>query len=262
MRYWVTLYHFVVLSTCVVCLFLFLSFSFFYKWIQHDFFVLSGCALKNKSKNPKHVVKLEYFKKGHWHPGWGGHTQWISIYTIHVWYVYLHLVDFHGKCVCKYIPVPWILWVYIVMTHGHLGRVGPPPSLHPGPWTSPGRRHDPDATSVPCFGRPDAPGDVGRHRCLWPNRATVFFLFKGHLISVHTKSVSRPRGCRRRNTKTRKRQARKREKTKTRKRRKHNPFRSTLNTNVITDLGMCQVCTPAVHSVYFEHKLYHSFGHV
>ena len=27
---------------------------------------------------------------------------------------------------------------------------------------------------------------------------------------------------------------------KTRKRRKHNPFRSTLNTNVITDLGMCR----------------------
>ena len=49
---------------------------------------------------------------------------------------------------------------------------------------------------------------------------------------------------------------------KTRKRRKHNPFRSTLNTNVITDVGMCKVCTPAVHSVYFEHKLYHSFGHV
>ena len=45
------------------------------------------------------------------------------------------------------------------------------------------------------------------------------------------------------NAKTRKRQARKREKTKTRKRRKrrkHNPFRSTLNTNVITDLGMCR----------------------
>ena len=75
------------------------------------------------------IPKLEYFKKGHWHPGWGGHTQWISIYTIHVWYVYLHLVNFHGKCVCKYIPVPWILWVYIVMTHGHLGRLRPPPSL-------------------------------------------------------------------------------------------------------------------------------------
>ena len=75
------------------------------------------------------------------------------------------------------------------------------------------------------------------------------------------------------NAKTRKREnakhrngkKRKRENAKTRKRRKrrkHNPFRSTLNTNVITDVGMCKVCTPAVHSVYFEHKLYHSFGHV
>ena len=75
------------------------------------------------------------------------------------------------------------------------------------------------------------------------------------------------------NTKTRKREnakhrngkKRKRENAKTaktRKRRKHNPFRSTLNTNVITALGMRKVCTPAVHSVYLEHKLYHSFGHV
>ena len=59
-------------------------------------------------------------------------------------------------------------------------------------------------------------------------------------ISVHTKSVSRPRGCRRRNTKTRKRENAKHKNAKTRKRRKHNPFRSTLNTNVITDLGMCR----------------------
>ena len=53
------------------------------------------------------------------------------------------------------------------------------------------------------------------------------------------------------NAKTRKREnakhgngkKRKRENAKTaktRKRRKHNPFRSTLNTNVITDLGMCR----------------------
>ena len=65
---------------------------------------------------------------------------------------------------------------------------------------------------------------------------------KRYILTVHTKCVSRPWGCRRRNAKTRKRQARKREKTKTRKRRKHNPFRSTLNTNVITDLGMCKLC--------------------
>ena len=41
------------------------------------------------------------------------------------------------------------------------------------------------------------------------------------------------------------------------------PFRSTLNTNVITGLDMCQVCTEAVHSVaLFEHERYHRFGHV
>ena len=64
------------------------------------------------------------------------------------------------------------------------------------------------------------------------------------------------------------------------------PLRSTLNTNVITGLDMCKVCTEAVHCValwtqtlsqvwtcvkyvlkqssawHFEHKRYHRFGHV
>ena len=30
-------------------------------------------------------------------------------HTIHVWYIYLHLVDFYGKC--RYIDHTWILWV-------------------------------------------------------------------------------------------------------------------------------------------------------
>ena len=65
-----------------------------------------------------------------------------------------------------------------------------------------------------------------------------------------------------------------------------NTFRSTLNTGYITGLGMCEVCTEAVHSValwtrvtsqvwacvkyvpkqsvtwHFEHELRHRFGHV
>ena len=45
--------------------------------------------------------------------------------------------------------------------------------------TSPGLRHDPDATSVPCFGRPDAPGGRTEQR---PNRATVQCFFKGRLF--------------------------------------------------------------------------------
>ena len=64
------------------------------------------------------------------------------------------------------------------------------------------------------------------------------------------------------------------------------PFHSTLNANIITSLGMCKVCTEAVHSValqrrtflqvwacvkyvsrrsipqHFEHERYHRFGHV
>ena len=64
------------------------------------------------------------------------------------------------------------------------------------------------------------------------------------------------------------------------------PFRSTLNTGFIIPLDMCEVCTEAVHCealwtrvtsqlwtcvkylpkqsipYYFEHGLYHSFGHV
>ena len=36
---------------------------------------------------------------------------WLIIsHAIHVWYIYLHLVDFHGKC-RGFIPVPWMLWV-------------------------------------------------------------------------------------------------------------------------------------------------------
>ena len=49
------------------------------------------------------------------------------------------------------------------------------------------------------------------------------------------------RGTRKReNAKTPSTETGKNENAKTRKRRKHNPFRSTLNTNVITDLGMCR----------------------
>ena len=64
------------------------------------------------------------------------------------------------------------------------------------------------------------------------------------------------------------------------------PWRGTLNTNVITGLDMCKVCTEAVHCValwtqtlsqvwtclkyvpkqsiawHFEHERYHRFGHV
>ena len=32
------------------------------------------------------------------------------LYRIHVWYIYLHLVDFYGFLQVN-IPVPWILWV-------------------------------------------------------------------------------------------------------------------------------------------------------
>ena len=32
-------------------------------------------------------------------------------HTIHVWYIYLHLVDFYGKC--REIYHTWIVWVYI-----------------------------------------------------------------------------------------------------------------------------------------------------
>ena len=39
------------------------------------------------------------------------------------------------------------------------------------------------------------------------------------------------------------------------------PFRRTLNTKVITALGICKVCTEAAHSVALWTR-YHSFGHV
>ena len=109
--------------------------------------------------------------------------------------------------------------------------------------------------------------------------------------SVHTKSVSRPRGCRRQNAKTRKHENAKtpieHENTKTRKRQdwacaqKHFEHERS-----DTALGMCKVCTEAVHSValwtralsqlwacvkyvpkqsipwHFAHEHYHSSGHV
>ena len=100
-----------------------------------------------------------------------------------------------------------------------------------------------------------------------------------YIYTVHTKSVSRPRGAaggtrKRENAKTPSTETGKHENAKTaktRKRRKHNPLRRTLNTNVVTALGMCmyrsspscstlnmnvitalgmrKVCTEAVHSV-------------
>ena len=110
----------------------------------------------------------------------------------------------------------------------------------------------------------------------------------------------------RENAKTPSTETGKNENAKTRKRRKHNPFRSTWmlsqiwacvryvrqqsipytsNTNFITALDMCKVCTEAAQSValwtwtlsqlwacvcteavlpvaHFEHERYHSFGHV
>ena len=43
----------------------------------------------------------------------GIHVYLTIPHRIHVWYVYLHLVDFYGKCrwIMVNIPVPWILWV-------------------------------------------------------------------------------------------------------------------------------------------------------
>ena len=40
------------------------------------------------------------------------------------------------------------------------------------------------------------------------------------------------------------------------------PLRSTLNTNVITGLGMCKVCTEAVHCVALLTRTLSQFGHV
>ena len=36
-------------------------------------------------------------------------------------------------------------------------------------------------------------------------------------------------------------------------------FNHSSNTNFITGLGMCEVCSEAVH---FQHERYHRFGHV
>ena len=41
----------------------------------------------------------------------------LSTHTIHVWYIYLHLVDFNGKC--REIYHTWILWGIILGFHDH-----------------------------------------------------------------------------------------------------------------------------------------------
>ena len=80
------------------------------------------------------IPKLEYFKKGHWHPGWGGtpnESLYIpSMYAMftHIWLTFtsfmvnvcVNICQSHGS---------YGYTVYIVMTHGHLGRLRPPPSL-------------------------------------------------------------------------------------------------------------------------------------
>ena len=40
------------------------------------------------------------------------------------WYIYLHLVDFHGKCGYKYTIVPWVLWEYDSPSWGIRGMLG------------------------------------------------------------------------------------------------------------------------------------------
>ena len=40
------------------------------------------------------------------------------------------------------------------------------------------------------------------------------------------------------------------------------PLHSTLNTSYIIGLGVCNVCTEAVHCVACEHELHYRFGHV
>ena len=35
-------------------------------------------------------------------------------HRIHVWYIYLHLLDFYGKCRCIYIYHTWIHWEIVI----------------------------------------------------------------------------------------------------------------------------------------------------
>ena len=56
-------------------------------------------------------------------------------HTIHVWYIYLHLVDFYGKC--RQIYHAWILWVYTYMfllihSDTHIYWDAPPLPGYPG----------------------------------------------------------------------------------------------------------------------------------
>ena len=48
---------------------------------------------------------------------------WFLISTIHVWYIYLHLVDFYGKC--WYIYHTWMLWVMFIFLKGSCSWLRP-----------------------------------------------------------------------------------------------------------------------------------------
>ena len=42
-------------------------------------------------------------------------------HRIRVWYIYLHLVDFYGKC--RYIYHTWMLWVYVLRLWQFISKV-------------------------------------------------------------------------------------------------------------------------------------------
>ena len=83
---------------------------------------LGGCGFPQADRMPV-AGKIFLFRGGHPQLLQGGEAIQSMTHRIHVWYIYLHLVDFHGKC--RYIYHTWMLWVsvYVVRLWQFISKV-------------------------------------------------------------------------------------------------------------------------------------------
>ena len=89
---------------------------------------LNFCGIFLKFRRVATIVKAK-----HWMYGIFILQHWLFIsLRIHVWYIYLHLVDFYGKC--RQIYHTWILRVFSIRVNRphieHRGRAGEEPPKH------------------------------------------------------------------------------------------------------------------------------------
>ena len=67
-----------------------------------------GASISGEGSKIHHLSSLKKTRNGHGLPVKNQISFWSKTHRIHVWYIYLHLVNFYGKC--RQIYHTWILW--------------------------------------------------------------------------------------------------------------------------------------------------------